>query len=91
MDVEDKGLLFPFIQEMFLFVILDLRWYVFLPFFVFIYKLLRRVDTNALSKTNVNYFVYMVDKNKIISEEVIGFVTRCLEEEIHPETCPPWN
>ncbi|CAF1701884.1 unnamed protein product, partial [Brassica napus] len=51
---------------MFLFVILDLRWYVFLPFFVFIYKLLRRVDTHALSKTNVNYFVYMVDKNKII-------------------------
>lgn len=55
------------------------------------HKLLRRVDTHALSKTNVNYFVYMVDKNKIISEEVIGFVTRCLEEEIHPETCPPWN
>ncbi|CAN6816397.1 unnamed protein product, partial [Brassica oleracea] len=55
---------------MFLFVILDLRWYVFLPFlcsFRHIYhKLLRRVDTHALSKTNVNYFVYMVDKNKII-------------------------
>ncbi|KAG2331781.1 hypothetical protein Bca4012_018657 [Brassica carinata] len=33
----DKVLSFPFIQEMFLFVILDLRWYVFLPVFVFIY------------------------------------------------------
>ncbi|CAG7881410.1 unnamed protein product [Brassica rapa] len=42
---------------MFLFVILDLRWYIFSTIFVFIYKLLRRVDTHALSKTNVIWLI----------------------------------